>query len=57
MAIADIRIISPYEKGVIERWGRYQRTAQSGLTIIILFLDSIQKVDRREQVVDVPPKR
>lgn len=56
VAVAGIRIVSPYQKGVIERLGRYQRTAQPGLTLIIPFLDSIQKVDMREQVVDVPPQ-
>ncbi|MBX3050234.1 MAG: SPFH/Band 7/PHB domain protein [Caldilineaceae bacterium] len=56
VAIAGIRIVSPYQKGVIERLGRYQRIAQPGLTLIIPFLDSIQKVDMREQVVDVPPQ-
>jgi regulator of protease activity HflC (stomatin/prohibitin superfamily) len=56
VAIAGIRIVSPYQKGVVERLGRYQRIAQSGLTLILPFLDSIQKVDMREQVVDVPPQ-
>lgn len=56
VAIAGIRIVSPYQKGVVERLGRYQRIAQPGLTLIIPFLDSIQKVDMREQVVDVPPQ-
>jgi len=52
----SVRIISPYEKGVIERLGRYVRTADSGLVLIIPFLDKIRKVDMREQVVDVPPQ-
>ncbi|NUQ37099.1 MAG: SPFH/Band 7/PHB domain protein [Caldilineales bacterium] len=56
VAALGIRIISPYQKGVVERLGRYQRTAQPGLTIIIPFLDSLRKVDMREQVVDVPPQ-
>ena len=56
VAVAGIRIVSPYQKGVIERLGRYQRIAQPGLTLIIPFLDSIKKVDMREQVVDVPPQ-
>ena len=51
-----IKIIRPYEKGLIERMGKYQRTADSGLTIIIPFLERIIKVDMREQVVDVPPQ-
>jgi regulator of protease activity HflC (stomatin/prohibitin superfamily) len=49
-------IIRPYQKGIVERLGKYQRTADSGLTIIIPFLEKIIKVDMREQVVDVPPQ-
>ncbi len=56
IAIRSIRIVQPYQKGVVERLGRYQRTIQPGLTLIIPFIDSIQKVDMREQVVDVPPQ-
>ena len=51
-----IRIVAPYEKGVIERLGRYIRTAEPGLTIIVPFIDKMRKVDMREQVVDVPPQ-
>lgn len=56
VAVLAIRIISPYQKGVVERLGRYVRTAQPGLTLIIPFLDTLRKVDMREQVVDVPPQ-
>lgn len=56
VAITGIRIVLPYQKGVVERLGRFQRIAQPGLTLILPFLDSIQKVDMREQVVDVPPQ-
>ncbi len=56
VAFRSIRIVQPYQKGVIERLGRYQRTVQPGLNLIIPFVDSIQKVDMREQVVDVPPQ-
>ncbi|RUA15244.1 MAG: SPFH/Band 7/PHB domain protein [Clostridia bacterium] len=56
VAALGIRIVSPYEKGVIERLGRYIRTANPGLTIIVPFVDKIRKVDMREQVVDVPPQ-
>ena len=49
-------IIRPYQKGIVERLGKYQRTVDSGLTIIIPFLEKIIKVDMREQVVDVPPQ-
>ncbi len=51
-----IRIIRPYEKGVVERLGKYQRTFEPGLHIIIPFLDRVTKADMRENVVDVPPQ-
>lgn len=51
-----IRIVRPWEKGLIERLGKYQRTANSGLTIIIPFVEKMIKIDMREQVVDVPPQ-
>jgi len=56
LAAMSIRIVSPYEKGVIERLGRYLRTAQPGLQFIIPFIDTLRKVDMREQVVDVQPQ-
>jgi regulator of protease activity HflC (stomatin/prohibitin superfamily) len=51
-----IKIVRPWEKGLIERLGKYQRTADSGLTVIIPYLERMIKVDMREQVVDVPPQ-
>ncbi len=56
VALAGIRVVRPHERGVVERLGRYQRTAAPGLTLIIPFIDSMRKVDMREQVVDVPPQ-
>jgi regulator of protease activity HflC (stomatin/prohibitin superfamily) len=52
----SIKIVRPYEKGIIERLGRYQRTIGSGLNIIIPFFDTLIKVDMREKVIDVPPQ-
>jgi len=56
LAATGIKIIRPWQKGLVERMGRYQRTVDSGLTIIIPFLERLIKVDMREQVVDVPPQ-
>ncbi len=56
IAVTSVRIVSPYEKGVIERLGRYQRTAEPGLHFIGPFIDTMRKVDMREQVVDVQPQ-
>lgn len=56
IASLGLRIVRPWEKGIVERLGKYQRTVGSGLTMILPFLDRIIKVDMREQVVDVPPQ-
>ena len=57
IAMTGLRIVRPWEKGLIERLGKYQRTVDSGLTVISPFLERMIKVDLREQVVDVPPQQ
>ena len=52
----SIKIIRPYQKGLIERLGKFQRIAEPGLTVIIPFIDKIRIVDIREDIVDVPPQ-
>jgi len=56
IAATGLKTIRPWQKGLIERLGRYQRTVGSGLTLIIPFMEKMIKVDMREQVVDVPPQ-
>ena len=56
IAALGIRIIRPYEQGLIEMLGRYQRTVDSGLRWILPFVQRISKVDMRERVIDVPPQ-
>ncbi len=56
LAASSIRIVHPYEKGLVERLGRYQRTANSGLNMIVPIIETMKKVDMREIVVDVPPQ-
>ena len=56
IAARGLKIVRPWEKGLIERLGKYQRTVDSGLTMIIPFLERMKKVDMRELVVDVPPQ-
>jgi regulator of protease activity HflC (stomatin/prohibitin superfamily) len=53
---AGFRIIRPYQRGIVEMLGRYQKTVDPGIQIIIPFVQSIRVVDMREQVVDVPPQ-
>ena len=51
-----MKIVRPWEKGIVERLGKFMRTADSGLTIILPIVENIRKVDMREQVVDIPPQ-
>jgi regulator of protease activity HflC (stomatin/prohibitin superfamily) len=52
-----IRIIPQARAGVVERLGRYSRTLNPGLAIVVPFVDRIRDtVDLREQVVSFPPQ-
>ncbi|MDG2263120.1 MAG: SPFH/Band 7/PHB domain protein [Actinomycetota bacterium] len=53
---AAVKIVRPYQRGIVERLGKYKATVEPGLQIIIPFIDSMRVVDMREQVVDVPPQ-
>ncbi len=55
-AAAGVRIIRPYQRGIVEMLGKYQQTVDPGLRIIIPFVQTIRPVDMREQVIDVPPQ-
>jgi regulator of protease activity HflC (stomatin/prohibitin superfamily) len=54
--IRGLRIVRPYQRGVIEQLGKYKSTVDPGLRIIIPFFQALRIVDMREQVVDVPPQ-
>jgi regulator of protease activity HflC (stomatin/prohibitin superfamily) len=54
IAFASFKIVRPYQRGVVERLGRYRGTVDPGLRVIIPFIDRIVLVDMRERVVDVP---
>ena len=56
LVLSGIKIIRPYERGLVERLGKYHATVEPGLRLIVPFLDRIVKVDMRESVVDVPPQ-
>ncbi|GAB6188678.1 SPFH domain-containing protein [Marinitoga arctica] len=56
LAATSLKIIRPYEKGLVERLGKFHREAQPGLQFIVPFLDRLIKVDMRERVIDVPPQ-
>ncbi|HYV58717.1 MAG TPA: SPFH domain-containing protein [Acidimicrobiia bacterium] len=56
LAFTCIKIVRPYQRGVVERLGRYKGTVDPGLRIIVPFVDRVHMVDMREQVVEVPPQ-
>ena len=52
-----IRIVPQARAGGVERLGRYQRTVNAGLTILVPFIDRLRPlIDLREQVVSFPPQ-
>jgi regulator of protease activity HflC (stomatin/prohibitin superfamily) len=52
-----IRIIPQARAGVVERLGRYQRTLEPGLALLVPFVDRLRPlIDLREQVVSFPPQ-
>jgi regulator of protease activity HflC (stomatin/prohibitin superfamily) len=52
-----IRVVPQARAGVVERLGRYSRTLNPGLTIVVPFIDRIRDmVDLREQVVSFDPQ-
>lgn len=51
-----VRIVRPYQRGLVERFGRYKDTREPGFNLILPFVDTMQLIDMREQVVDVPPQ-
>ncbi|SEC27163.1 Regulator of protease activity HflC, stomatin/prohibitin superfamily [Paramicrobacterium humi] len=52
-----IRIIPQSTAGIVERLGRYHKTLQPGLNILVPFIDRLRPLlDMREQVVSFPPQ-
>jgi regulator of protease activity HflC (stomatin/prohibitin superfamily) len=56
VAAKTVRIIPQARAGVVERLGRYSRTLEPGLAIVVPFIDRVRPlIDLREQVVAFPP--
>ena len=52
--IPGIRVINQYERGVVLRFGKYKRTLNPGLHVIIPYIDVMKKVDIRTTPMDIP---
>jgi regulator of protease activity HflC (stomatin/prohibitin superfamily) len=52
-----VRIVPQARAGIVERLGRYHRTLEAGLAVIVPFVDRLRPlIDLREQVVSFPPQ-
>src|SRR5436309_15364437 len=52
-----VRIIPQARAAVVERLGRFSRTLEPGLAVVIPFVDRVRPlIDLREQVVSFPPQ-
>ena len=54
--MSSVKIIRPYQRGLVERLGKYHSTVEPGLRMIYPIVDRMVRVDMRETVVDVPPQ-
>ncbi len=55
--LRTVRIVSQATAQLVERLGRYSRTLDAGLHLLIPFIDKVRaNVDLREQVVSFPPQ-
>ena len=56
-AATSIRVIRQSQVGIVERLGKFHGLAETGINVIIPFLDKMKAViDLREHVVDYPPQ-
>ena len=57
VAFKSIKIVNQSEVLVIERLGKYKKTADAGLNIVWPFIEKVRaRVDLREQTMDVQPQ-
>ncbi len=55
--VKSVRIVPQARAGIVERLGRYSRTLNPGLTVVLPFIDRVLPLlDLREQVVSFPPQ-
>src|SRR5258705_4635818 len=55
--LRTIRIVPQKQVKLIERLGKYHRTAEAGLNTVVPFLDSVRAtIDLREQITKIEPQ-
>src|SRR5215471_12918787 len=57
VVVRSVQIVPQARAGIVERFGRYHRTLQAGLNLVMPFIDRLRPlIDLREQVVSFPPQ-
>ncbi|MCB0879159.1 MAG: paraslipin, partial [Thermoleophilia bacterium] len=57
MILRTVRMVSQAQVQVVERLGKYARTLEPGLHILVPVIDNVKAtIDMREQVVSFPPQ-
>ena len=57
IAFSSIRIIRQSTVGIVERLGSFHKKAETGVNILVPFIDKMKAiVDLRERVIDFPPQ-
>ncbi len=51
--VSSLRIVRPTEKGLVERFGKYHRFVEGGITLLVPFVDRIIKVNVTERMTPV----
>jgi len=54
IVLPGIRVVNQYERGIVLRLGKFHRTMNPGLRVIIPYIDHMMKVDVRTTPMDIP---
>ena len=50
------KIINQFERGVVLKMGKYQKSLNPGIHLIVPILQKVTKVDVRTRTCDIPPQ-
>jgi regulator of protease activity HflC (stomatin/prohibitin superfamily) len=56
LTMSSVKVVNQFERGLVEKWGAYEKTVDPGLRFIIPIVQKVYRVNMREQVIDVPPQ-
>lgn len=55
--IGSVRIVEQGDQAIVQRLGKYERTLNPGMNVVIPFLDTVLVETVREQLLDIEPQR